>query len=120
MTQVQYGWIDAEMHQQQVLAIESGMNGTAPKALPAPAGLPPEVMLAALDYAKAAGLPLGEVIAVLTGKAACATAIRPWRNWQHTGLLVPEIAVRICWAIHTLALFPHPSHNLANPDLVND
>jgi hypothetical protein len=67
MTQVQYGWIDAEMHQQQVLAIESGMAG--PKALPAP-GLPPEVMLAALDYAKATGLPLAEVIAALTGKAA--------------------------------------------------
>ena len=36
MTQVQYGWIDAEMQQQQVLAIETGMAGGS-RVLPAPA-----------------------------------------------------------------------------------
>ena len=72
MTQIQYGWIDAEMQQRQILAVQGASGkpggGASALAMPPPAsGFPAEVMLAALDYAKTSGLPLGEVIAMLRG-----------------------------------------------------
>jgi hypothetical protein len=70
MTEAQYGWVADELARQQIAAVETGFakSGKTTQVVSSQKRLSPDVMKGALEYATSSGLPLAQVIAILTGQ----------------------------------------------------
>jgi len=72
MTEGQYGWVTQELAQQQISAVNAGLNGGQKPA--STSTLSPDVMKMAMEYSLSTEQPLEDVLAILVGSGTAQAA----------------------------------------------